>query len=182
MTGGCDSSMLRRRAGVCAPVPHGVGCSSRDVPPLLGEYIPTRVEAVRLRTERVLLGGVSSFDLRLRCDGSLVSRTGVGGDEDSVEAGIRSNFRRGMGRRMGGPSFIVEAIAAQGFTGDSECLDSCGQRCLAFVYWRPARLAADKRSRHQLTSQRNVAQPKQISCRRCRKKIDSKHISEGKDG
>lgn len=83
------------------------------MPPLLGEYIPTRVEAVRLRIERVLLGGVSSFDLRLRCDGSDVSRTGGGGDEDSVEAGVRSNFRRGMGRRMVVSSLMVKAVLAQ---------------------------------------------------------------------
>lgn len=71
------------------------------------------MEAVRLRIERVLLGGVSSFDLRLRCDDSLVSRTGVGGDEDSVEAGGNSNFRRGMGRKMLGSSFMVEVVVAQ---------------------------------------------------------------------
>ena len=120
MTGGGISSKLRRRAGVCAPVPQGVGCSSRDVPPLLGEYIPTRVEAVRLRIERVLLRGVSSFDLKVRCDGSLVSLTGVEGAEDSVEVGVSSNFRRGTGRRMGGSSFIVKAVVAQNLTGNGE--------------------------------------------------------------
>ena len=110
MAGSRNSSGLRRRAGVCAPVPHGVGCSSRDGPPLLGEYIPTRVEAVRLRIERVLLGGKSSFDLGSRCDGSLVSLTGVGGAEDSLEAGVSSNVRRGIGRRMGGLSFITKQL------------------------------------------------------------------------
>ena len=115
MTGGCASSMLRRRAGVCAPVPQGVGWSSRDVPPLLGEYIPTRVEAVRLSIERFLLGVLSSFDLRFKYDRSLFSRTRLGGDEDSVEVGVGSNFRSGIGRRMGRSSFIMKDSRYSGF-------------------------------------------------------------------
>lgn len=151
MTGGCDSSMLRRRAGVCAPVPQGVGWSSRDTPPLLGEYIPTRVEAVRLSIERVLLGGVSSFDLRSKYDRSLVSRTRVGGDEDWVEVGVGSNFRRGIGRRMGRSSFIMKGSGCSGFqrrqTESFRRVTSPG-----LGHWHPAPVAANKRSTHQSAS------------------------------
>ena len=129
MTGGCNSSLLRRRTGVCAPVPQGVGYSSRNIPPLLGEYIPTRVEAVRLRIERVFLGGVSSFDLKARCDGSLISRTGVGGAEDSVEAGVGSNFRRGIGRRNRGPSLIVNVTDKREARLPRETVPGVRRRC-----------------------------------------------------
>lgn len=98
-----------------------------------------------MRIERVLLGVISSFDLRLRCDGSLVSRTGVGGDEDSVEAGVSSNFRRGMGRRMVGSSFMVKAQDLRAIGG---ILDPQRRSRQALVYWHPAQLLVNQSRKH----------------------------------
>lgn len=101
-----------------------------------------------MRIERVLLGVISSFDLRLRCDGSLVSRTGVGGDEDSVEAGVSSNFRRGMGRRMVGSSFMVKAVIAQDLRANGGISDPQRRSRQAFLYWHPAQLVANQSRKH----------------------------------
>ena len=112
MTGGFLSSIplpligVRDTCGVREPVPHGVMMSSGFPSPSAGEYMPKRVEEVRFRTERVRLA--SHLDVGSRDTESMVSLAGVGGEEGSVDAGVISNARRGMGRRIGKlSSFMV---------------------------------------------------------------------------
>lgn len=83
--------------GVWAPAPHGVFSSS--LPPVVSEYIPSRVEEVRFKMERVRLGGgLLSEWLRIRSSGFWASVDGDGGNEESAEAGVRSKVLRGIGR------------------------------------------------------------------------------------
>ncbi len=97
--------MLRRGIGVWLPFSHdGVeGVVDSSTPVDDGEYMPKRVEDVRLRTERVLFDRLllssSNFEA---LDESLASLEGVGGvlgDEDSVDLDSSSKGRRGRGRR-----------------------------------------------------------------------------------
>jgi hypothetical protein len=62
------------------------------------------IEPVRLTL--VELGPVSGAALGLRYS-VLVDSAGVGGPEDSVDAGVRSKARLGRGRRMRGCSVMV---------------------------------------------------------------------------
>jgi hypothetical protein len=77
-------------------VPHGVDSSSL-FPSDIGEYIPSKVDDVRLRIERVLLGVESDF---WPASNSLftASLAGEGGIDESAEAGVISKALRGMGR------------------------------------------------------------------------------------
>jgi len=59
--------------------------------------MPRSVEDVRLRMDRVLLGVESGFGLDSR-SGFMGSGAGEGGWEESVEAGVISKVRRGIGR------------------------------------------------------------------------------------
>ena len=113
MTGGLLSSTIvpfagvRGVCGVNAPVPHGVLISSGFPSSSVGEYMPKSVEEVKFRMERVRLG--SRLDLGSRDEESAVSLAGVGGEGGSVDAGVISNARRGIGRRIGKLLlFIVE--------------------------------------------------------------------------
>lgn len=89
--------MLGRLCGVCAPVPHGV-LSSSLAPSTAPEYMPSNVEEVKLRIDRVRLGGgfwsVCWFSKR---SGFWASAAGEEGREESVDAGVRSKVRRGIG-------------------------------------------------------------------------------------
>lgn len=95
--------MLRRWLGVCAPVPQGVEDSSFVSVPT-GEYMPNKVEEVRLRMERVLLGVMSLW--LPNNSGFATSVAGEGGREESVEAGVMSKVRRGTGRCSCGISML----------------------------------------------------------------------------
>lgn len=66
--------------------------------------MPNRVEEVRLRMERVLLG-VMSFWLPNNSE-FVTSVAGEGGREESVEAGVMSKVRRGTGRCSCGISML----------------------------------------------------------------------------
>lgn len=60
--------------------------------------MPKSVEDVRLSIERVLLGEAFSILLRGSRYSGLEGMAGVAGDEESVDAGVISKDRRGMGR------------------------------------------------------------------------------------
>lgn len=67
--------------------------------------MPKRVEDVRFRIERVLLASLISGS---KYDGSVFCRVGVGGVEGSVEVGVSSKRRRGVGCHSGEESAIFE--------------------------------------------------------------------------
>jgi hypothetical protein len=58
------------------------------------------VEEVRLSIERVLLGVYDLSLLTSSQSGLVLSGAGDVGTDDSVEAGVSSNIRRGIGRRI----------------------------------------------------------------------------------
>jgi hypothetical protein len=62
--------------------------------------MPSKVEEVRLSIERVLLGVYEVSLLASNSSGFVFSGAGEGETDDSVEAGVRSNIRRGIGRRI----------------------------------------------------------------------------------
>lgn len=63
------------------------------------EYMPKSVDDVRLRIERVLLGDREvPFLLSNSSSGFMFSGEGDGGREESVEAGVTSKVRCGIGR------------------------------------------------------------------------------------
>ena len=116
MTGGRCSSVLERGRGVWPPLSHdGVeGVVVGSSPPVdVGEYMPKRVEEVRLRTERVLLNSFSFSSSGLAVlEESLASREGVGGvlgNEDSFDFDSSSKGRRGRGRSRWA---LLEELAA----------------------------------------------------------------------
>ena len=97
--------MLRRLLGVWLPFSHdgveGVVVDS-SAPVEEGEYMPKRVEEVRLRTDRVRCDRLPPSSYLEGLEGSLASLEGVGGvfgDEDSVDLESSSKGRRGRGRR-----------------------------------------------------------------------------------
>ena len=112
--------MLRRGIGVWLPVSHdGVdGVVDSSTPAEDGEYMPRRVEEVRLRTERVLFDRLllssSSFEALEESLASLDGVGGVFGEEDSVDFDSSSNGRRGRGRR----SFAVLDEPSSAITGN----------------------------------------------------------------
>jgi hypothetical protein len=71
------------------------------------EYIPKRVDAVRFRIDRVLLGEVDSKRLLVSRSGFMASGAGEGGWEELLEAGVISNVRRGIGRWIWGISIVA---------------------------------------------------------------------------
>ncbi len=111
--------MLERGKGVWLPCSHdgvdGVVVDS-STPEDDGEYIPKRVEEVRLRTERVLFDKLPfSSSIFEGLEESLASLEGVGGvfgDEDSADLESSSKGRRGRGRRifalLAAPSAILD--------------------------------------------------------------------------
>jgi hypothetical protein len=62
--------------------------------------MPSKVEEVRLSIERVLLGVYEVSNLASNKSGFVLSGAGDGDTDDSVEAGVSSNIRRGIGRRI----------------------------------------------------------------------------------
>jgi hypothetical protein len=62
--------------------------------------MPSKVEEVRLSIERVLLGVYKASLFASNNSGFEVSGAGDGGTDDSAEAGVSSNIRRGFGRRI----------------------------------------------------------------------------------
>ncbi len=58
----------------------------------------SKVEEVRLSIERVLLGVCDNSLFASNKSGLIFSGDGDGGTEDSVEAGVSSKVRRGIGR------------------------------------------------------------------------------------
>lgn len=62
--------------------------------------MPSKVEEVRLSIDRVLLGVYKASLLTSNNSGFVCSGAGDGGTDDSVEAGVSSNLRRGIGRRI----------------------------------------------------------------------------------
>lgn len=82
--------------------------SSSLAPSVAPEYMPRSVEDVRLRMDRVLLGGGDRSRLRaIKSSGFAYSGGGDGGIEESVDAGVISNVLRGMGRCNCGISMIA---------------------------------------------------------------------------
>src|SRR5947207_7874592 len=72
--------------------------------------MPKRVDEVRFIIDRERLKAASSFPRSLasnRFGLSVMSCEGVGGALDSVDAGVTSNVRRGIGRRMDDSSMSV---------------------------------------------------------------------------
>lgn len=63
--------------------------------------MPKRVEEVRFKMDRFLLGERLEFDLGSRWLGSVCSGDGVAGAEDSADVVLSSKARRGFGRRRG---------------------------------------------------------------------------------
>lgn len=61
---------------------------------------------MRLSIDRVLLGVEDVSNLTSKTSGLVFSPDGDAGRDDSVEAGVKSNVRRGMGRRIGEGSAI----------------------------------------------------------------------------
>ena len=92
---------MARNEGVWAPVPHGV----ED--PSSGENMPNKVDEVRFKAERVRLVVPLAFALDLSFS---LDMGGVGGLEESCDAGVRLKGRLGSGRNSGGESVILEWI------------------------------------------------------------------------
>lgn len=69
--------------------------------------MPRRVEEVRFRIDRVRLGGVDPCSFASRSSAFEYSGFGEGGKEESVEAGVSSNARRGMGLAICGVSDMM---------------------------------------------------------------------------
>lgn len=60
--------------------------------------MPSKVEEVRLSIERVRLGVGGASDLCVDRNSEFVASAGEGGYDESLEAGVISNPRRGIGR------------------------------------------------------------------------------------
>ena len=60
--------------------------------------MPSSVEEVKFRMDRVLLGTRQESSLESKSSAFVVSGDGEGGKEDSDEAGVSSKPRRGVGR------------------------------------------------------------------------------------
>ena len=94
-----SNELSRVRAGVCAPVPHGVAVSSRSFEKPVCLYIPNNVEVVRFRKLCVRDGGVvPSIELPGACkyEGEMgVVAEGVGGSDGGGEDS--SKRPRGLG-------------------------------------------------------------------------------------